>query len=86
MHPLVTEAVFYVTQRTELLVGLFYLAALYAGVRYWEAGAAPPRAAWLAAAALACLAGAACKEIIVTAPLVAALFHFTLYRDRPLGR
>ncbi len=34
LHPLQTEAVEYVTQRTELMVGLFYLSTLYAGLRY----------------------------------------------------
>ena len=37
VHPLQTETVEYVTQRTELLVGLFYLATLYGSLRYWEA-------------------------------------------------
>ena len=45
VHPLVTEAVEYVTQRTELMACLFYLATLYASLRYWERGAAR----WLAA-------------------------------------
>jgi tetratricopeptide (TPR) repeat protein len=35
LHPLQTEAVVYVTQRTELMVGFFYLATLYCSLRYW---------------------------------------------------
>ena len=35
MHPLVTETVVYVTQRTELMVAFFYLATLYCSLRYW---------------------------------------------------
>ena len=38
VHPLATEAVVYITQRTELLVAFFYLATLYASQRYWAAG------------------------------------------------
>ncbi len=37
VHPLNSEAVIYITQRTELMMGLFYLATLYAALRYWQA-------------------------------------------------
>jgi protein O-mannosyl-transferase len=37
LHPLQTEAVIYTTQRTELMMALFYLATLYCSMRYWEA-------------------------------------------------
>ena len=33
MHPLCTEAVNYITQRTELLFGLFFLVTLYLSLR-----------------------------------------------------
>jgi tetratricopeptide (TPR) repeat protein len=36
LHPLQTEAVIYVTQRTELMMALFYLATLYCSLRYWS--------------------------------------------------
>ncbi len=77
MHPLQTETVVYVTQRTELLVGFFYLATLYASMRYWAASLAPARNIWLAFATLACLAGMACKEVMVTTPAVVLLFERT---------
>jgi Flp pilus assembly protein TadD len=38
LHPLQTESVIYVTQRTELMMAFFYLATLYCSLRYWEAG------------------------------------------------
>jgi protein O-mannosyl-transferase len=37
LHPLQTEAVIYTTQRTELMMALFYLATLYCSLRYWSA-------------------------------------------------
>lgn len=37
LHPLQTEAVIYATQRTELMMALFYLATLYCSLRYWAA-------------------------------------------------
>jgi tetratricopeptide (TPR) repeat protein len=36
IHPLQTEAVIYATQRTELMVALFFVATLYCSLRYWQ--------------------------------------------------
>ncbi len=77
VHPLQTETVVYVTQRTELLAGFFYLTTLYASLRYWAASAQPARKLWLAIATSACLAGMACKEMMVTAPAIVLLFERT---------
>jgi protein O-mannosyl-transferase len=77
VHPLATEAVVYVTQRTELMAGFFYLATLYASLRYWTAGTNRLRAVWLLAAVLACACGMAGKEIMVTAPVAVLLFQWT---------
>jgi DMSO/TMAO reductase YedYZ molybdopterin-dependent catalytic subunit/Flp pilus assembly protein TadD len=74
VHPLATEAVEYVTQRSELLVGFFYLATLYASLRYWAARLPKRQAAWLIAATLTCYAGMASKEVMVSAPIMVLLF------------
>jgi protein O-mannosyl-transferase len=71
VHPLQTEPVDYLTQRTELLMGLFYLLTLYCAIRAARAGA-PER--WHAAAIIACLLGMGCKESMVTAPVMVALY------------
>ena len=63
VHPLNTEAVNYVTQRTELMMALCYLLTLYFSLR-----------GWTVAAIVACAAGMACKESMVTAPLVVVLY------------
>lgn len=78
VHPLQTEAIQYVTQRTELMMGLCYLGTLYASVRYLTTAAPGMRGTWLTAAGLICLAGMACKEVMVTAPVVVLLFDRTL--------
>jgi tetratricopeptide (TPR) repeat protein len=78
VHPLNTETVVYVTQRTELMMGLFYLATLYASLRYWASATSTQRRIWLVLAALACLSGMACKEVMVTAPVVVLLLERTL--------
>ncbi len=83
LHPLASEAVTYVTQRTELLVALFYLLTLWAALRYWTAASARARGVWLAVALVACLAGAASKEVIVSAPLVLLLFEATFLVGSP---
>ncbi len=80
LHPLQTETVVYITQRTELMVGFFYLATMYASLRYWAADSQAGRRRWLALAGLACLAGMACKEVMVTAPVVVLLFERTFHQ------
>ncbi len=66
VHPFQTESVTLISQRTESLCGLFYLAALYGFAR-----------GWLTLSVLACLAGMATKEVMVTAPLMVLLYDRT---------
>ena len=77
LHPLQTETVVYVTQRTELMVGFFYLATLHASLHYWAAVSSSGRKIWLVLATVACLAGMASKEVMVTAPVMVLLFERT---------
>jgi tetratricopeptide (TPR) repeat protein len=74
VHPLQTEAVTYVIQRAESLMGLFYLATLYGFIRGTEA-ARPAR--WFAVSLSACLLGMATKEFMVSAPLLVLLYDRT---------
>jgi tetratricopeptide (TPR) repeat protein len=79
LHPLNSEAVNYLTQRTELMMALFYLLTLYASVR-----ALGPRAgAWSAVAVLSCAAGMACKESMVTAPVMVVLYDAIFVFESP---
>jgi protein O-mannosyl-transferase len=77
LHPLNTESVAYITQRTESLMGLFYLATLYACVRYWTSSTPAARVMWLAAATLAGLLGALSKEMMASVPAVALVYERT---------
>jgi tetratricopeptide (TPR) repeat protein len=71
LHPLQTEAVTYVVQRVESLMGLFFLLTFYCFVR----GVTSPRAGWWqAGAVLACLLGMATKEVMVAAPVLLLLY------------
>lgn len=77
VHPLQTDAVGYVTQRTELIMGFCYLATLYCSIRYWQNGPGVGQATWIALAIAACLAGMASKEVMVSAPLAVLLYERT---------
>ena len=74
VHPLNTQAVTYVVQRVESLMGLFYLLTLYCAIRAGQDGAR--RAWWIAGAMLACLLGMGTKEVMVTAPIVVVLWDY----------
>ncbi|HEY5311709.1 MAG TPA: glycosyltransferase family 39 protein, partial [Pirellulales bacterium] len=71
VHPLDTEAVNYIIQRTELLMGVFYLLTLYAAIRAWD-DAHAPRWAWLSVGA--CVLGMGSKEVMASAPLMVVLY------------
>ena len=82
LHPLASEAVCYVSARTESLMALFYLATLYLAIRARES--ARPWG-WVAAAVASCALGMASKEVMVSAPLVVAL-HDAIFWGRAEGR
>lgn len=79
VHPLVTESVVYVTQRTELLMGVLYLATLYCSIRYWSAEGTFSRQAWLTLAIVSCVLGMLSKEMIASAPAVVLLYERTFH-------
>jgi tetratricopeptide (TPR) repeat protein len=74
VHPLQTEAVTYVIQRTEVLAGLFYLLTIYGFIRGVDS-ARPWR--WYVVSVSACLLGAGSKEVIASAPLIVLLYDRT---------
>jgi hypothetical protein len=75
VHPLQTESVTYIVQRAESQMGLFFLLTLYAFVRGCEGGAAA--GIWFSGAIVACWLGAATKEVMVAAPILAWLHDRT---------
>jgi tetratricopeptide (TPR) repeat protein len=79
VHPLQTEAVDYIVQRTESLMALFFLATLYCAIRAHRSHRATAR--WGFVAVLACAAGMACKESMVMAPLVVLLYDWAFEFD-----
>ena len=75
LHPLQTETVVCIAQRTELLCGLFYLLTLYCFARGTDTSTGSR--CWFALSVTACLAGMATKEVMVTAPLLVLLYDHT---------
>jgi tetratricopeptide (TPR) repeat protein len=83
VHPLQSEAVDYVTQRTESMMALFFLLTLYCAIRARRSSARA--ASWQVLAVVACALGMASKESMVTAPVIVALydrtFEFNSWRE-----
>lgn len=82
VHPLCTEAVDYVVQRTETLMALFYMLALYCAIRALDS---TRRLLWYGAAIAACALGMGSKEVMLSCPLVILLYD-RAYGARPLSR
>lgn len=70
VHPLQTESVTYLVQRHESLMGLMYMAALYAFIRAAEGQGKR----WNIAAISICAVGMTSKEVMITAPVVMIIY------------
>ena len=81
VHPLQTQAVTYIVQRAEAMVGLFALLTLYTA-RLADTDTLA-RHAWTAASILACAMGMASKQVMVAVPLLVPIFDWVL-RDTTL--
>jgi tetratricopeptide (TPR) repeat protein len=73
VHPLTSESVDYTIQRTELLMGLFFLLTLYFSIHGFES---PQRWGWHVAALGAFALGICSKEVIVVAPAVVFVYDW----------
>src|SRR5262249_36867395 len=78
VHPLLSETVDYVTQRSESMMGLFFLLTLYAAIR-----ACDPRRSlrWQIVSIGSCALGMATKESMVTAPIAVVLYDLVFEFD-----
>ncbi|HVS54081.1 MAG TPA: tetratricopeptide repeat protein [Opitutaceae bacterium] len=74
VHPLQTEAVTYIVQRAESLMGLFFFLTLYCAARAFDS---PQPRRWWTLAFLSCLVGAGTKETTALAPLLVLLYDRT---------
>ncbi len=86
VHPLHTAAINHVSYRNETLVAFFYLLTLLGAARALS-GECSGR--WITLSALSCALGMACKEVMVSAPLIVLFWdravHSGSFREA-LGR
>lgn len=82
VHPLQTQSVTYIVQRTESLMGLFYLLTLYCVVR---GNTSDRPTGWYFAAAACNALGMATKQVMVTAPLLVLLYDW-IFLSKPGAR
>lgn len=76
VHPLNTQAVTYVIQRGESLMGLFYLLTLYAAICAITTETPRTRWVWWLVAIAACALGMGSKAVMVTAPVMVMLYDW----------
>ena len=70
VHPLNSETVNYVSQRSESVMGLFYLLTLYCAVRRFDHGGL----GWTFLAGACAFLGMASKEVMATVPLMVLIY------------
>lgn len=79
LHPLQTEVVSYITQRTESMMGLFALLTLYCAIRVIESHERPRADRfsggwWTIGAIIACGLGMGTKESMVVVPVLVVMY------------
>ncbi len=84
VHPLILGTVVYVSQRTELLMAMFFLLTLLGAMKSLDARASP--VGWALISVASAFAGVLCKEPMVTVPVVVILLDWAVWggqwRDR----
>lgn len=78
VHPLPTQCVTYLYQRSESLMGLFFLLTLLLFIRAQDS---TRPWTWYVASIVCCGLGMAAKEVMVVAPLVVLLYDWTFVAD-----
>ena len=78
VHPLQTESVTYIIQRTESMMGLFLLLTLYCVIRGQDS---PLRLQWYATAVVCSVLGMGTKETMVIAPIIVLLYDRIFLAD-----
>lgn len=89
LHPIQTEAVSYISQRSELLVSFFYLSSLIAYVKARLQTPDPSlqtirlkSVSWYLTSVICYFLALGSKEIAVTIPVIALLYDFYFLEDR----
>ncbi len=83
VHPLHTETVNYVTQRTELLMAFFFLSTMLSARIAWDATRYWSRLAWTGVCVACCALGMTSKEVMVVAPVMVVLYDLAVMKQIP---
>ena len=79
LHPLQTQAVTYIIQRCESMMGLFFLLTCYCAIRGWQSSRSGP---WHGAAVLFFVLGMGSKEVIAVAPPLLLIYDVIFIHGR----
>src|SRR5262249_48292720 len=74
LHPIQTQAVTYIVQRFESMMGMFFLLSFYAMVRGGTAKGTPAAVAWYALTVFLCFCSMLCKEVAIVLPILLVLY------------
>ncbi len=75
VHPLHSHAVAYTAQRSEALMGLFFLLTFYCAIRAWQA----PGWRWPVLAVVFCILGTGSKQIMAAAPPLVVAYDLVFH-------
>jgi protein O-mannosyl-transferase len=78
VHPLHTETVNYITQRTELLMAFFFLLSMLSSRLAWDARDLRSQLAWQGLCVASCALGMASKEVMVVVPVMVVLYDLAM--------
>ncbi len=77
VHPTHQDTVVYITQRTDLQMGLFYILAIQFSIWYWKSTSWWKKIPLCIAAAIASASGMLCKEMAASVPAMIGLYEWT---------
>lgn len=77
LHPVQTQAVTYIIQRCESLMGMFFLLTVYCAIRNWDS---PSKNRWRLLSLISFFLGVGSKEVIVMAPFIVLAYEWYFVR------
>ncbi len=77
MHPMHAETLVYLTQRTELQMGLFYALTILLSICYWQSGSWLGKSFYCVAAFITSVCGMLSKEMMASVPAMVFFYEWT---------
>ncbi len=76
LHPLQTQSVTYISQRSESFAGLFLLLTLYCAIHFFQARASRSRQKWMVFAGANLVLGVLCKEFVAIITVLILCYEY----------